>query len=98
MIASQFFLDGGRLETTNVGMSRVQLMVLAVGGLVGINAASSWLSRRFGDTPPKYLPILELAGDTVLVVALTTATGGAGIGWVLIALPIVEAAVRFRLA
>ncbi len=98
MIASQFFLDGGRFETSAVGLSRVQLLVFAVSGLAAINFASSWISNHFGDTPPKHLPLLELAADTILVVGLTTATGGTGIGWVLIALPIVEAAVRFRLA
>ncbi|MGI9607704.1 MAG: signal peptidase I [Acidimicrobiales bacterium] len=97
MIASQFFLDGGRFETAALGVSRVQLLVFAVAGLAGINALSSWATANVS-VPTNRIATIELVGDTTLVILLTTATGGSGIGWVLIALPIVEAAVRFRLA
>ncbi len=97
MIASQFFLDSGRFDTQSLGLSRTQLLVVAMGGLGLINSLSAWASKRFGESPPKHISTLELVADTTLVIVLTTATGGTGIGWVLIALPIVEAAVRFRL-
>ena len=97
MIAGQFFLAGSRFETETFGISRVQLLLFAIVSLAAINATSVWASKR-DEEPPRHLPTLELVGDTLLVVILTTSTGGAGIGWVLIALPIVEAAVRSRLA
>lgn len=98
MISSQFFLDGGRFDTAALGLSRGQLLIIAIGGLGAINLASAWVANNRGDSPLRYFATAELIFDTLLVVVLTTATGGTGIGWVLIALPIVEAAVRFRLA
>lgn len=98
MIASQFFLDGGRFDVAALGLSREQLLLVAIGGLAAINGASSWVAKTYGDRPPRHFSTIELVADSLLVIVLTTATGGSGIGWVLIALPIVEAAVRFRLA
>ena len=63
--------------------------------LAGTNAASiRFPIDRYGWA----VSVGQLLADTALVVFLTTATGGSGIGWVLTAVPIVEAAVRFRLA
>lgn len=98
MIGSQFFLDGGRFEVEALGLSRTQLLVVAIVGLLVINTLSSRSGRQAGHRTSKHFAMAELSADTVLVVLLITATGGSGIGWVLIALPIVEAAVRFRLA
>lgn len=98
MITSQFLLDGGRFEVAAFGLSRTQLLLITIGGLGAINAISASLTKSSRGEPPRHLSIAELIGDTLLVVVLTTATGGSGIGWVLVALPIVEAAVRFRLA
>lgn len=98
MITSQFFLDGGRFEVAAFGLTRTELLLITIGGLGAINALSASVMRNAGNDAPRYLTIGELIGDTLLVIVLTTATGGTGIGWVLIALPIVEAAVRFRLA
>jgi signal peptidase I len=98
MIASQFFLDGGRFEAQALGLSRTQLLVVAISGLLAVNAMSSRAVNTTDQKVAGRYALAELAADTVLVILLTTATGGTGIGWVLIALPIVEAAVRFRLA
>lgn len=98
MIASQFFLDGGRFDVAAFGLSRSELLLIAIGGLAAINGASAWVAKTYGDAPPRHFATGELLADSLLVIVLTTATGGTGIGWVLIALPIVEAAVRFRLA
>ena len=96
MIVSQFFLDGGRFEVQAFGLSRTQLLLVTCGGLALINAVSA--RARKDPTRADALDRFELLADTALVVLLITATGGGGIGWVLIALPIIEAAVRFRLA
>jgi diguanylate cyclase (GGDEF)-like protein len=39
----------------------------------------------------------ELVGDTLVVVFFVAASGSSGIGWILMALPIIEAAIHFRL-
>ncbi len=96
MIVTQFFLDAGRFEVQAFNLTRMQLMVITCAGLGLINL----ISARVGREPQRAdaLNLFELLADTALVVLLITATGGGGIGWVLIALPIIEAAVRFRLA
>lgn len=96
MIVSQYFLDGGRFEVQVFGLSPLQLMILTTAGLAAINVVSTKTSTR--EARSGALDVFELVADTALVVVLITATGGGGIGWVLIALPIIEAAVRFRLA
>lgn len=98
MVASQIFLDADRSPVTVAGLS---LNTLLVGGLIGLGAVY-WVSTRSdGETDPRRaatLVRLELAGDTLIVIVLTSVTGGTAVSWVLMALPIVEAAVRFRLA
>ncbi len=98
MIVTQFAIVDGRFDVAAFGLARYQVVVIAIVGLAAINAGSVFGHRRFGVDQSRRVSIAELVGDTALVVFLTTATGGEGVGWVLIALPIVEAAVRFRLA
>lgn len=98
MITAQFLLDGERISVHSAGLSSTHLVVIAVGTLAFTTWLSSSSEKRYPDGVPSAFPLAELIGDTLLVVFLTTATGGTGIGWVLMALPIVEAAVRFRLA
>ncbi len=68
----------------------------AVAVLLGTNLAASLIRRRPGADHHR-LAMAELVVDTALVVVLGSVTGGSGIGWVLIVLPIVEAAARFGL-
>jgi len=65
-----------------------------LGVLWGANGASTVVRSGVGRAR---LPLIELGVDTVLVVLLSTLTGSTGLGWVLFALPIIEAAVRFGL-
>ena len=95
MIISQYVIDGSRFTIAGLPLSpewllTVSLVWLAITNLVSIRFPIG----RYGWT----VSVGQLLADTVLVVFLTTATGGSGIGWVLTAVPIVEAAVRFRLA
>ncbi len=98
MIFGQFFMADDRFDIEVLGLARVQLLGLAIISLALVNGISINASKRFSSGLPTRYAIFELCGDTLIVVIMTTATGGSGIGWVLIALPIVEAAVRFRLA
>ncbi len=95
LIMCQYALDPSRFDVLDRSGGRLPMMLVSVGLLLGTNLASvavppSIVKRRT-------LPAIELALDTLLVVLLTTLTGTSGVGWVLFALPIIEAAVRFRL-
>ena len=95
MIASQYIIDGGRFTIDGLPIAPETLLVMSLIWL----SATNFVSIRFPiDKYGWSVSVGQLLADTVLVVFLTTATGGSGIGWVLTAVPIVEAAVRFRLA
>ena len=99
MIVSQYVIDPSRFEIDGLGIARWHILLVAMSMLIAINTASVRGVPGRG-TPPwsRRVSIIELVGDTLMVVLLTTATGTGGIGWVLFALPIIEAAARFRLA
>lgn len=94
LIVAQFAVDPARLELFGSSRGQIPLFVGVLVVLLGANLVSSvvrsdrWRSR---------LPLIELGVDTLLVVVLSTLTGSSGLGWVLFALPIIEAAVRFGL-
>ncbi len=97
LIAAQFIIDPTRLDFVGPG-GRLAVLIMSVAALSATNVMSSIAEtetnmRRFLDR----VPVLELVLDSVLVLGLTAATGTDGIGWVLFALPIIEAATRFRL-
>ncbi len=95
MIASQYVIDGSRFTIEGLPISPGSVLVVSLVWLGATNFASvRWSIEDHG----WIVSVGQLVADTVLVVFLTTATGGSGIGWVLTAVPIVEAAVRFRLA
>ncbi len=97
IIVTQYLVDSERFGVDGVGLARWHLLALSLGLLSVLNAASVVASRRDDPALLNRVSILELIGDTILVVILTAATGTSGIGWVLFALPIIEAAARFRL-
>ena len=98
MIVSQYVTDPSRFDNVSGSLSRWQVLIASLGLLVIVNAASAAIARQGDNEAIERFTVLELIADTVLVVLLTTATGTSGIGWVLFALPIVEAAARFRLS
>jgi signal peptidase I len=98
MIVSQFVIDASRFDIDGLGIARWQVMVTAISMLGLINAVSLKASRSGDPQRLSQASVFELLGDTVMVIFLTTATGTSGIGWVLFALPIIEAAARFKLA
>ncbi|MDH5238617.1 MAG: signal peptidase I, partial [Acidimicrobiia bacterium] len=98
MILSQFFLDSSRFDVQGADVQRWSLLGTSLGLLLVMNLVSLYGAQRNDPGATARLSLIQLIGDTVLVVILTTATGTSGIGWVLFALPIIEAAARFRLA
>ncbi len=92
LITAQYVLDPSRFEV--FGSDRVQLPLLI--SLLAVLLITNALSLRL-KVDRNRLPFIELTIDTALVVFLSALTGSSGLGWVLFALPIIEAAVRFGL-
>jgi signal peptidase I len=96
LILSQYFINPARLDMGGA-FGATGLLVLTGTALALVNLGSVMAERR-GQNATSRFAVLELVADTTLVIFLTTATGTGGVGWVLFALPIIEAATRFRLA
>ncbi len=98
MILSQFLIDSSRFEVGFAPIPPYVVLGVSLGLLAATNTLSSKVASQ-GDTQwNERWSAAELAIDTMLVIGVTTTTGTTGIGWVLFALPIIEAAARFRLA
>lgn len=95
LILAQFLLDSSRFDVFGDADSRFPMLLMAVGVLSGTSLLSTRIPPSIIDR--RRLSLVELGLDTALVITLTTLTGTGGIGWVLFALPVIEAAVRFRL-
>lgn len=95
LIAAQFIIDPERFGSAG---GRLTVLLMSIAFLSATNVMSS-----IAETESRFrvflnrVPLIELVLDSILVLGLTTATGTNGIGWVLFALPIIEAATRFRL-
>lgn len=99
MIVGSLYLDGSSIESDAWGPGREQLVLATFVILLLVNLSSTLASSgKRRARPPEWLIISELTADTILAGALIALTGGSGITWAFVALPIVEAAVRFRLA
>ena len=104
LVLSQFVFDrqhfvGEALGLPDTGVLLIVLLVLSATNVISTRSGSSMTGNGRMAVTRRGLPVwVELAADTGVVVMLTALTGGAGIGWVMMALPIVEAAVRFRLS
>lgn len=94
LIAAQFVLEPTRFEILGSSRGRIPLFVALLAILFSTNLIST---RVRNVTWRRRLPVIELTVDTLLVVSLSAVTGSGGLGWVLFALPIIEAAVRFGL-
>ncbi len=94
LIAAHYVLDPARFDVLGDDTKRVWMVSTALGVLAGTNLLSS---RHRPGRDHSLATLAELAIDSSLVILLATLTGTSGIGWVLFALPIIEAAVRFRL-
>lgn len=97
MIGIQYFVDPSRFDLVGRdGQGRDGVLIVSIGVLMCLNLVSARIGRRDPRTS-RWMAFLELTVDTLLVVFIATATGTDGIGWVLFALPVMEAAVRFGL-
>ncbi len=97
MIISGLYLDGSSVESESWGPGSFQLVSICFVVLLAVNLTSTLASRRGAAGMSDWLVLAELGADTILAGVLVALTGGSGIAWAFIALPIVEAAVRFRL-
>ncbi|NND76137.1 MAG: signal peptidase I, partial [Ilumatobacter sp.] len=97
MIGMQFFVQDREFDLDAVGISRAQALVASLACLGAISLLANYRSRRAVGAAARRLATAELTGDTLVVVFFVAATGISGIGWVLMALPIIEAAIHFRL-
>ncbi len=97
LIISQVITDPSRLDTAAAGLSPGLLLAVSLLSLTLTNVTSSWIERTGNRQRIARFALAELVIDTGLVILLTTTTGTDGVGWVLFALPIIEAASRFRL-
>ncbi|MEM7326245.1 MAG: signal peptidase I [Actinomycetota bacterium] len=94
---AQYVVDPDRFEVSGAPISSLGALLLTLAVLALTNMISV-RAERSGD--PRELRTASVAGlwiDTALVVVMVSATGSSGIGWILFALPIVEAAARSRL-
>ncbi|MEM1332360.1 MAG: signal peptidase I, partial [Actinomycetota bacterium] len=91
-------LIGGQLllgnDDTSLGDGATWLTIGAAAALVATNLLGSTRARAGGNE--RVTAVIELTIDTTLVVVLALAAGNS-LSWILFALPIIEAAVRFRL-
>lgn len=105
LIVAHYVLDPARFDVLGSPQRRPWMLATSLVVLGGTNLLSTRAGRRgkgsagqnTSQTRGRFVPVAELALDSALVVLLATLTGTSGIGWVLFALPIIEAAVRFRL-
>ncbi len=95
LVVAQYVVDPGRLDVLGRSEFRLPMLGIAVLALVGTNFVGTLIQENSRAHP--HLRLIELVTDTVVVVTFATLTGTGGIGWVLFALPIIEAAVSFRL-
>lgn len=97
MIGMQFFVQDSDFDLDIIGITRVHALVGSLVFLGAISLLANYRSRTAVGAVARRLATAELAGDTLVVVFFVAATGISGIGWVLMALPIIEAAIHFRL-
>lgn len=98
MILGGLYYGGSGIGSGLAQSWRTELVVGSFAVLMVVNLVSVLASRRHGHDPPKWLVVIELGADTLLAGGLIALTGESGVAWAFIALPIVEAAVRYRLA
>lgn len=97
MIAMQLLIEGRQFQFDALGLNRIQTLLTALLALGAISLIGNYRSRSSSGSRAQRLAMVELVGDTLVVVFFVAASGSTGIGWVLMALPIIEAAIHFRL-
>ena len=97
MVSLFTLLNSGQFETDVFGMTRWQTLLVTVAGLGASSAVSRIRTGRNRVVTARRLAMVELLVDSLVVLLFVTASGTNGIGWILLALPIIEAAIYFRL-
>ena len=89
--------NAGQFEAGVLGLTRWHILLVTVAGLGASTAISQVRTGQDRDGTARRLAIVELAIDSLVVLTFVTASGTDGIGWILLVLPIIEAAIYFRL-
>ncbi len=97
LFVGSLYFNSPTVNMALLGLDGTQLTFAVFASMAAVNAISTLLSRRAGRWR-EWAVVIELAVDTALAWVIIALAGGSGIAWAFIALPIVEAAVRFRLA
>lgn len=97
MLTIHYVVAPERLTTGSSNAGGFVVLVGTVIVLIGTNILGSRLAAE-DETTRRRAGLLELAVDTALVVTISTITGTDSIGWILFALPVIEATMRYGLA
>ncbi len=97
MITMVLVVDGQGLVVGAIGLSTTAVVVAVLAGLGTVSLIAAYRSSRTSGAVARRFALVELAGDTLVVVFFVAAAGTSGVGWILMALPIIEAAIHFRL-
>ena len=97
MITLLLVADGQQFAFDAVGLSSLTTVSIALVALGAVSALAALRAERATGRAARRFALAELVGDTLVVVFFVGASGTAGIGWMLMALPIIEAAIHFRL-
>jgi signal peptidase I len=97
IIAMLIVINWREVGQSGVVASDVVVLFGLLVALGAVTVLARFRATRTTGASSRRLAILELAADTIIVVVFVAASGTSSIGWVLMALPIIEAAVHFRL-
>ncbi|MEM9132953.1 MAG: signal peptidase I [Actinomycetota bacterium] len=97
VIATDLYLDRDAVSYDVWGQSRVQLVGVGLVVLLATNVIVGRLRRRSTGVPAS-AATAQLLVDTAVSVALISLQSSTGVAWAIITLPILEAAIRYRLA
>lgn len=97
MVAMLIVINNEQFQVEALGLSSLQTLVITLTGLGTVSVLSYYRAARMEGARARRFAIVELVGDTLTIVFVVVASGDSSAGWVLMALPIIEAAIHFRL-
>lgn len=98
MVAMLIVVNNEQFEVEALGLTSGPTLAITLSGLGAVSLLSYYRAARMDGTRARRFAIAELVGDTLTIVFVVLASGTSSAGWVLMALPIIEAAIHFRLS